>query len=99
MTCDEDFDEVADQVAALSRIVSEMALWMQEAETVGSVPPGLMERVHDLAHLDRIQARIDALRAALDLTESNDREALNKLLQDSLAEMVSEAEILRGKIR
>jgi|SaaInlV_165m_DNA_2_1040747.scaffolds.fasta_scaffold52080_2 hypothetical protein len=90
---------VADQVTFLSQAISEIVFWMSEAEKSGAVPTGLLKRAHDLAHLDRVLARISALQEALSLSEGyEDRDTLRLLLQESLTAMEQKADSLRRNL-
>jgi hypothetical protein len=92
-------EEVALQVAYLSRVVSEMAAWIAEVEKSEAVPPGQMARIRDLAELERVSARIEALQEALNMpTLGAEKSSLRDLLESSLARQRTKADELRRRL-
>ena len=90
-------DDVAHQVALLSRTMTEIMFWMAEAEKSGAVPAGLSERAGDLAYLHRLERQIDSIRKTLDQSAAppNRPDILREKLEESLVLLEGKA----GKIR
>ena len=91
-------DEVAHQVALLSRTMTEIMFWMSEAEKAGAVPEGLSERASDLARLHSLDRQISAIRDALAPHPKTKKDILRERLEESLALLEGKADTLREKI-
>jgi hypothetical protein len=91
-------DEVAQQVALLSRTMTEIMFWMSEAEKSGSVPEGMTERARDLAYLHRLDRQIRSIRDTLGEEPVDPNDLLRGRLAESLALLGDKADSLRERL-
>ena len=81
-------DELTRHMTRLTHTVTELLLWVQEAESKEVLPPGTLRDAHRVAEEGRAMSRITAMRETLDmLDEADDLNALRVSLKDSLDQL------------
>ena len=93
-----DVEDLRDTVTLLTRAVTELLLWTEQAEASGSVPRGAMSRARDLLELERVQGDIAMIRETLSILEANPVSLLRQKLTDRVSKLEAQIETLQKRI-
>lgn len=91
-----DVEDLRDTVTLLTRAVTELLLWTEQAEASGSVPRGAMSRARDL--LERVQGDIAMIRETLSILDANPVSLLRQKLTDRVSKLEAQIETLQKRI-
>ena len=86
------------RVALLTRVVGELLVWAQQAEIVGSVPPGTLERARLLLEVDTLKRKAEEFRVALHSLEGQPLPVIKRNLEGVLAELETQKMKLEEKM-
>lgn len=91
-----DNEELTRHMTRLTNTVTELLLWVQEAESQKVLPPGTLLDAHRVAEEGRVMNRVTTLRETLDLLDRSDSiEDLRESLKDSLRQLENRVEAMR----
>lgn len=91
-----DNDNLLRHLTHLTHTVTELLLWVQEAESKEVLPPGTLQAAHRAAEETRTVNQIKVMRETLGrIDQAVDLEDLRVGLRDSLAQLEGQAATLR----
>lgn len=93
-----DVEDLRNTVALLTKAVTELLLWTEQAEASGSVPRGAMSRARDILELERVQGDIAMIRETLKILDSNPVSMLRKKLTERVLVLETQIVTLQKRI-
>ena len=92
-----DNEELTKQMIRLTQTVTELLLWVQEAESKEVLPPGTLREAHRVAERGRVVSRITTMRETLNMIDqADDLASLRVSLKDSLDQLEGRVASMRG---
>lgn len=92
-----DHEELTKHMTRLTNTVTELLLWVQEAESQKVLPPGTLRGAHRATEEGRVMSRIATVRDTLHLLDRSDSiEDLRESLKDSLRQLENRVAAMRG---
>lgn len=94
-----DNDDLEKRVVLLTRVVGELLVWAEQAESVGSVPAGTLEKARLLMEVEDLKRKAAAFREALLSLEGQPLPVIKGNLQGVLADLEGKKRVLEEKMR
>ena len=93
-----DNEDLTRQLTRLTHTVTELLLWVQEAESKEVLPPGTLREAHRAAERGRVVSRIKTMRETLDMIDqADDLTSLRVSLKDSLEQLEGRVASMGGR--